>query len=556
MNDDSKNAFPVPDNEQERLNALEQYNILDTLPEEAYDSITKLASYICQVPIAFISLIDANRQWFKSKVGFDVPQMHRSNSFCQYAIMGEDILEISDLKQDKRFATSPLVSGEAGIRFYVAAPLITPDGFALGTLCMLDTKPKKLSKDQMEAIHTLATSVVTQLVLRDQKKKLEEEKDKALQSARVKEQFLANMSHEIRTPLNGIMGLTNLLLASHLTDEQHTYLKYIKNAADNLLGIVNDILDYSKIESGSLTLQSVPFSISQLFESMIQFFTDKAEQKGLEMEASLSQDIPDMLTGDPGRLKQVLSNILDNAIKFTESGKVVFHIHKEWQDSQKITLLFKVTDTGIGIPEEKLSVIFESFTQVNNENSRKYGGTGLGLAIAKRLVDAQAGKLWISSKENEGSTCQVLLSFPIVANTLVQKPGVYSKAGGPVIRVLVAEDNEVNQLIINKVLKRNEFDVTMASNGKLLLEELGKHSFNIILMDIQMPDMDGFEAIKYIRNSAEPYKDIPIIALTAHTSKEEMQKFLTAGANHCISKPFQPDILISKIEELVNRYTE
>ncbi|MDO1447906.1 ATP-binding protein [Rhodocytophaga aerolata] len=552
MNNDIKNELPIPENEQERLEALNIYSILDTLPEEEYDAITKLASYICQVPIALISLIDRNRQWFKSRVGMEVPESPRSISFCQYAIMGSDILEIPDLQQDKRFATNPSVTTYPHIRFYAGAPLITPDGYALGTLCILDTKPHTLHAEQRNALQTLAKSVVTQLVLREQKKKLEEEKEKALQSARVKEQFLANMSHEIRTPLNGIMGLTNLLLASQLSGEQHTFLTYIKSSADNLLGIVNDILDYSKIESGSMALQAVPFSLQQLFKRVIELFSAKADQKGLQLIASYADEIPDTLIGDPVRLQQVLSNIIDNAVKFTESGKITVSVDKHSQDEQQITLLFTVQDTGIGIAEDKVKDIFESFTQADNKNNRRYGGTGLGLAIAKRLVEAQGGKIWLSSQPGKGTNCQLLLSFPMGTHS-EHRATSQSQQTEKIIRVLVAEDNEVNQLIIGKVLRDGKFRLTFATNGGQVLEQLSQQAFDIILMDIQMPGMDGFEAIKRIRNSTEAYHSIPIVALTAHVQKEEIQEYIVAGANDCLPKPFQPDVLISRIEQLTSQ---
>jgi CheY-like chemotaxis protein len=273
------------------------------------------------------------------------------------------------------------------------------------------------------------------------------------------------------------------------------------------------------------------------------------------MVASLSADIPQVLMGDPVRLNQVLNNLVDNSIKFTESGQVAVSITRESQHNNQVSLLFTIQDTGIGIPEDKMTAIFESFTQANNDITRKYGGTGLGLAIAKRLVEAQGGKLWLKSEPNAGTTFYVELSFPVAADDSAQHQAADSGVSSDnTIRVLVAEDNEVNQLIISKVLQAKKLQVTLVSDGQQTLDELQQNDYDIVLMDIQMPGMDGYTAIKQIRSSQQSFNHIPIIALTAHAIKAEIEKCMAAGANDHVSKPFQAEDLVAKIENLVSEY--
>lgn len=554
MNDNSEDiGFPVPEDEERRLASLKSYNILDTMPEEDYNAITRLASYICQVPISLVSLIDTNRQWFKSKVGLEANQTPRNISFCRYAILSEEVMEIPNALEDERFATNPLVTADPHIRFYAGAPLIMPDGYKLGTLCVIDQVPRKLTPEQKDALRTLAKEVVAQLVLRKQKMILEREKELIERSLRIKEQFMANMSHEIRTPMNGIMGLTNLLLDTPLNQEQKDYLHYIQTCTDNLLVIVNDILDFSKIESGKIKFESIPFDIGAIFNSMAALFRSKVEEKGLQFQVSISEQIPARLMGDPYRLTQILNNLLGNAVKFTENGTVTLAVELAGQaEGNSPALLFTVQDTGIGIPAEKYNSIFESFTQADNDTTRKYGGTGLGLAITKSLVEQQGGQIWVNSKMGVGSVFQFKLPFiadvmPHADETATPAP-VQEAPQTKKIRVLIAEDNAVNQLIASRIIKDHGFEGVVAEDGKKAITQLEQHDFDIVLMDIQMPEMDGYQAIKFIRQNMPRQKSIPIIALTAHAVKDEIEKCFFAGANDYLAKPFTSAALIKKIE--------
>lgn len=924
--------LPVPENEKLRLAALKNYEILDSLDEAEFDRLTKLASLICGVPIALVSLIDKDRQWFKSKVGLEVSQTPRDISFCQFAIIGDSVFQVEDATNDERFKNNPLVTGQPDIRFYAGYPLIDPNGFALGTLCVIDQKPKKLTEDQLKALNLLAEEVVSQIVsrkkekerdefeklfnlsvdmiciaskegffkkinpafikylgwsekellgepfidkiypediiptmkaverlfsgenfinienryiakngkvvninwiansdpetgdlfavgrditeekisserlirlsqfkdviingtdysiiatnpagiitsfnkgaekmlgydaeeiinkvtpailhdidevvertkvlkkelnedfepgfetfvkksklgkadvnewtyyrkdkskltvelsvttLRDSKneitgymgiarditekklwerklvaseenhraffentqglmcthdlngnfltinpagssllgytideilkkslfdlvapsekklvqeyldiiistghfkglmkvihkdgsirtwmynnvvaskeddtkyvignatdfterilmeKQLKREKIKAEENARAKDIFLANMSHEIRTPMNAIIGFGNLLKDSSLDKEQFENVSIVTMAAENLLGIINDILDFSKIESGKISLESTPFSIKSIIKNIDNLLSVKAKEKNLQIEFMIDSKVPDYVLGDPTRINQILINLINNAIKFTQLGSVkVFTTLKE-EKEENYLINFEVIDTGIGIDEQKLSVIFERFTQANSETTRKFGGTGLGLSISKSLVEILGGNMFVKSVVNQGSVFSAQIPFKKVTKEAIKKvENDLTKFSSPSnIKVLLVEDNNFNQKLALKVVAGFGFSIDLAENGKEAVRILKeKNDYSVILMDLQMPEMDGYEATKYIRNQLS--LNIPIIAMTAHSLVGEKEKCINIGMNDYISKPFSKNDLYNKI---------
>lgn len=420
------NTQPIPHQEEARLEALHKLALLDTSPEPDYDRIAQLAAYICQVPIAIIGFIDQNRHWFKSTVGLPAAfkQASRRDSFCQYTIMNSEILQVPDALADERFSHNPFVKGEPYLRFYVGMPLIVEDGLCIGTLCVFDTRPRVLTAEQKYAMQTLVASVVAQIALGQQKKEIEKEKEIVTQCLTIKSQFLANMSHELRTPLNGVLGLTHLLLTTSLSSEQKQYLHHIKTCTENLVTIFNDILDSSKIESGKVVFESYPFTFREVVTASVGLFKPKAEEKQLQLVSCLDDQIPEVVIGDSLKLSQILNNLLSNAIKFTHQGGVHLQVWVKEKNKEIVKLLFTVEDTGIGIEPEKMIAIFESFTQANNEMSRKYGGTGLGLSISKSFVEGQGGKLWVESVVDQGSLFKFELSFLLPAiDCPAQLPG-------------------------------------------------------------------------------------------------------------------------------------
>ncbi|HRH65079.1 MAG TPA: response regulator [Bacteroidia bacterium] len=388
-------------------------------------------------------------------------------------------------------------------------------------------------------------------------KRAEDELKKAMtlaeETARLKEQFLANMSHEIRTPMNGIIGLTRILLNTELSEEQLRFLQSIKVCSDNLLVIINDILDLSKIEAGKMSFESVPFRMEDLARHAVELFQSKADEKAIQLSAKIDSAIPEGLCGDPTRLSQILNNLMSNAIKFTNEGEVSLMINLRSNRENQVTIDFEIKDSGIGIPEQSLDSIFESFTQASTDTTRKFGGTGLGLTIVKRLIELQGGNIGVRSKPGSGTTFFFHLSFEIsnekhlTATTVEEKDNRTTSH----LRILVAEDNPINQLIVKKLFSDWETPVEFAENGKIAIEKLTHANFDLVLMDIQMPEMDGYTAAHHIRTVLpEPIRSIPIMAMTAHATQNEKQKCYDAGMDNYISKPFEPAELKKKILEL------
>ncbi|MBL0339466.1 MAG: response regulator [Bacteroidetes bacterium] len=377
----------------------------------------------------------------------------------------------------------------------------------------------------------------------------------AQEAQKTKEQFLANMSHEIRTPIHGIMSLTNLMLKTQIDADQLTYLNAVKKSADNLLVIINDILDLSKIEAQKMTFESTIFSASEIVETTYELFREKANEKNISISKEIDECLPEYIKGDPTRLSQIINNLVNNAIKFTHNGGVKIGV-KLIDTNEKCSMVsFSVKDSGIGIPQNKLASIFDMFTQAGDDITRKYGGTGLGLSIAKKLVDLQGGIIKVDSIIDEGTT--FTFSMPFDHPDPIELEAHHAKSEDPECRIdaelkiLIVEDNDINRLVINRIMKDWGVKLDNAVNGGDAIEKMKINNYDIILLDIEMPEMNGYQCIREIRNSLpEPKNSVSVMAMTAHANRKERDKCLGLGMDDYISKPFDPLDLKQKIVAL------
>jgi signal transduction histidine kinase/CheY-like chemotaxis protein len=543
--------FPIPHNEKERLAALRRYNIIDTLPEEEFNDIAKLVAYICDVPAAHVSFIDDHRQWFKSTIGFDAVEVPRDTTFCQYTIMDTDMWVIPDATKEPKLIDNPNIYDGFKVRFYAGIPLTTPDGYNIGTICAIDHVVKNINEQQKKALRILARHVMSQLELRIKNVELDKQKEIAELAIYAKDSFLANMSHEIRTPLNAIIGFTDLIAKTELNTTQKDYIENVQTAGENLMLIINDILDLSKIDSGQLIIESQPFSLKNTLKHTYELLKVKVPND-IEFNLFLDADMPDMVMGDRGRLNQILTNLAGNAIKFTPEGDITISVKKITESDTNYTLRFSIKDTGIGISEDKLVTIFDRFTQAEESTTRRFGGTGLGLNIVKQLVELQNGVINVKSTPGKGSEFYFILSFEktFAGQETAPKAEVQQKPLKKLC-VLLLEDNILNQKLAKSVIDEFGFDLDIANNGEEGIEMFSQKTYDLILMDLQMPVKDGYQTTEYIR--CELKSDIPIIAMTAHSLVGEQQKCFDIGMNGYVPKPFKQADLLNEINRVMNK---
>ena len=548
-------AAPLPPNETDRLAELQRFKILDTAREEQFDDLTYLAKQICNTPVSLISLVDKDRQWFKSCFGLDAQQTPREQAFCAYTILSSEPFVVTDSINDPRVNDNPLVLYPPKIRFYVGFPLTTQRGYSLGSLCVIDFVPRSLTTEQMEALRVLTKQVVLLIESRLYEEQLAEYARSLEEVSQSKSRFIATMSHEIRTPLNGLLGSLQLLADSALGPIQMEYFRIAQTCSKSVLAVINDILDLSKIEAGKIELIPQPTNLYCLANEVKTILNPSLMQNDLNLIINYDRQIPEYLNFDPDRMRQILLNLTANAIKFSPKGAVVKIEFTLKENKDNLALVeCRIIDQGIGMSEEEQKRVFIPFAQASANTSKTYGGTGLGLSITNELLRLMGSHLSISSEKGQGSTFFFLLSLPIAEKEEEKRQQIYSIIQPEKHRdfnILIAEDNPVNQLVISRALERKGHKVTITANGEEALEKYKEQTFDIVILDLEMPVMGGEETARQMRQFNP---DIPILAFSAH-ALSDVQKQVLEIMNGYLAKPIdfnQLELTIQKLKSIRN----
>jgi len=581
--------YPVAAEDAERISKLRKYQVLNNNEEPAFARLTELAKLFFNMPVVAITFMDEETQYLKSLLGLDgICTTSRKVAICNYTVLSDEVLVLPDLTEDSRFSQNPLVTEAPYLRFYAGAPIIMhEDGktYRLGSLCLMDMQAHHdFTEKDADILAQFAAMAADALKLQDQQRH-------AKHANEMKSEFLANMSHEIRTPMNGIIGMVEMLAETKLSAEQQEYVDNIKVSNEHLLAIINGILDLSKVESGKMTIDSIPMNISSLCNEVVSLFAVKARQRGLTLDYHYTEALSPYIKGDPVRIKQIMVNLVNNAIKFTrEGGRVTIDVkhmennpcedkygnhksicshelqveqasHYNTDDSgsvnhQDMTLCIEVTDTGVGIKPESLEAIFDAYDQANKSTHRLYGGTGLGLSVCKSLVELMGGYIEVDSAVGIGTTFTVLLPLPPIDEAHYENWqdsndfGMTEPSHELTGHILLVEDDSVNAMIAKKALNNSGHTVTHVTDGQQAIEvfALNPEQYDVILMDHHMPIMDGVQATIKLHELYDPQALPPIIALTANAMDGERKKYLDVGMQDYCTKPFKQEQLNALVQ--------
>ena len=531
---------PPTIDEAARLKSLYDYDILDTEAEKTFDDITQLVAQICNMPISLISLVDSERQWFKSKIGLAPQQTAKDIAFCTHAIHQKKVFEVEDTLHDERFFDNPLVTSTPNIRFYAGTPLVSPDGHVIGTLCVIDDKPNKLTQDQRQALEVLGRSVISQMELRKNIKILKLANEH-------KTEFLSNMSHELRTPLNAIIGFSHLMLENtqdyKIPPKFAEYVKHIDYSGRRLLSVVNSVIDLNKIEAGMMQVQLKTICFREFIKNLEGMLAITANQKDVEFSVHVSNDLPKYLAVDQAKITQIITNLAHNAIKFTDGGKWV-KVELSLNNEQ---LVITVADQGVGISSNDQTKLFNQFQQVGQAKSSE--GSGLGLSITQSLVTLLGGKIKVLSTVGSGSIFKVLL--PQQNDTSILQPDltlVPEKANfDPSSKILLVEDNKINQAVMLAIFESLNISIIIAESGEEAVEATNNQYFDLIFMDIHLPGIDGFQTSERIKHN---FPRTSIIALSADTFCQNRFNQNTKIWDEYLCKPLEKENLV----QVLNRF--
>lgn len=558
-----KEAEEVAYQQQKRMRDI--YEITSDITGDISDRIRKViekATLALGMDFGILSKISGNNYLIKDHhdpTGLLSPNQRvypLNNTLCDITFKENGMVAIDAL------ASSPYKShatvSNIAVASYIGLP-IWRGGEKYGTLSFSSQNAQKdeISQADQDFVQLLGQWIGAAIDRRTFEREIVVAKEKAEEASKAKAHFLSTMSHEIRTPLNAVVGISYLLMQQEPKEEQIKNLQTLQFSANNLLALINDILDFSKIESGKIEIERIEYDLKLMLERLYSMLEFKAIEKNIDLSMQISPALPVKVKGDPTRLNQIVTNLVSNAIKFTEIGGVYISVDVMEETTKNIALKITITDTGIGIPKEKLQNIFDSFTQASADTSRKYGGTGLGLSISKKLAEMQGGNITVESTVGKGSVFTVHLTMEkastdsapeIITENEWENADIFGAT------VLLVEDNEVNQLVAKQFFKNKDIKVDVAANGLIALEKIKSMEYDLILMDLQMPEMDGYEAAQKIRSIQDRYfQEIPIIALTASTMSEVRKRVLASGMNDYISKPFVPDTFYNCLYKYINK---
>ena len=537
--------------EDDRLAVLRSFGVIGARPEDAFDHVTALAADLFDTPIALLALVERDRVWFVSRVGVDTPSVPRADAIWSATVEPHSpaIMVVEDTLLDDETRDHPWVTGQPHVRFMAGAALTTPKGWRLGTLWVMDRSPRPgpTARD-LDRLAALAKLAVDQLDLR-------RSREAAQAAAHAKSEFLANMSHEIRTPLNSIIGFTQVLKRDgSLSAMQLGQLSRVEEAGRSLLTLVNDVLELSKLDSGAVRLKKKPFSPAKLVRDVAALIRPQVVNKGLSLTVDTPTEASRSVIGDPDRLRQVMLNLLSNAVKFTSVGEVALRLRTE-PAGQDMRLEIAVEDSGMGIPADQISRLFRRFAQADGSISRRFGGTGLGLAISKQLVEAMGGTIEVESTVKVGSRFLVKLDLPLapeqagaIAPVNVDDAAPSARAGALCgKRLLVAEDVTLNQKLVQLILGPLGCTIDFVADGAEALRAVQERDYALVLMDMQMPVLDGIETARAIRGLGGRHVDLPIVALSANVFPEQIARARAAGMNDFVTKPIASEDLIGAV---------